>query len=414
MMSSARLELEDPRLLPTMLVPPPEDADPHSGRVRRSRRDWVVDVAVFAIALLLGSAGLRTEAARTDLSSTLQVADLVCGLLATGLLWLRRRWPVSVALIVVVFGCFSTFAVPATFIAVFTVAVHRRFAVTAAVAALLLATMPIYVAVHPDSNEPSWFTIVIGALLTGIVVALGMFVRARRQLVLSLRERAYRAETEQQLRVEQARQHERARIAREMHDVLAHRISLLSMHAGALEFRPHAPPDEIARAAGVVRASAHQALQDMREVIGVLRDDPKDGIPERPQPTLANLPSLLDESRQAGMHVSSECRIENLATVPASVGRNAYRIVQEGLTNARKHAQGAGVHVTLDGAAGSGLTVEVRNRLALTGSRSAQIPGTGTGLIGLTERASLAGGRLEHGRTPDGDFRLRAWLPWPA
>ena len=192
-----------------------------------------------------------------------------------------------------------------------------------------------------------------------------MFVRARRQLVLSLRERADRAEAEQQLRVEQARQHERARIAREMHDVLAHRISLLSMHAGALEFRPDAAPEEIARAAGVVRASAHQALQDLREVIGVLREEPLDGDPERPQPTLANLPGLLDESRQAGMHVSSECRVEDLTTVPDGVGRNAYRIVQEGLTNARKHAQGATVDVMLDGAAGSGLTVEVRNRLAL-------------------------------------------------
>ena len=114
-----------------------------------------------------------------------------------------------------------------------------------------------------------------------------MFVRARRQLVLSLRERADRAEAEQQLHVEQARQQERARIAREMHDVLAHRISLLSMHAGALEFRPDAPPEEVARAAGIVRASAHQALQDLREVIGVLREEPAvNGGPERPQPTL--------------------------------------------------------------------------------------------------------------------------------
>ena len=88
-------------------------------------------------------------------------------------------------------------------------------------------------------------------LVTAATVAWGMFVRARRQLVASLRERADRAEAEQQLRVEQARQQERARIAREMHDVLAHRISLLSMHAGALEFRPDAPPEEVARAAGV-------------------------------------------------------------------------------------------------------------------------------------------------------------------
>jgi signal transduction histidine kinase len=409
-MSSARLELEHARLLPTVLVPPPGDAD----RVRRSRRDWVVDVTLFATALLLGSVGLRTEGARTDLSSALQLADLVCGLVATGLLWLRRRWPVGVALVVVVFGSFSTFAIPATFIAVFTVAVHRRFAVAAAVAALLLATMPIYVAVHPHANDPAWVSVVIGGLLTGVVVAWGMFVRARRQLVASLRERAHRAETEQQLRVEQARQYERARIAREMHDVLAHRISLLSMHAGALEFRPGAPPDEIARAAGVVRTSAHQALQDLREVIGVLREAPRDADPERPQPTLANLPGLLDECRQAGMRVSSQCHVEDLTAVTPGVGRNAYRIVQEGLTNARKHADGAAVDVTLDGAAGAGLTVEVRNRLALSDSQAAAIPGTGTGLIGLTERANLAGGRLEHGRTPDGDFRLCAWLPWPA
>jgi signal transduction histidine kinase len=215
------------------------------------------------------------------------------------------------------------------------------------------------------------------------------------------------------LRVEQARQQERARIAREMHDVLAHRISLLSMHAGALEFRPDAEPEEIARAAGVVRASAHQALQDLREVIGVLREDPGDGDPERPQPTLESLPELLDESREAGMNVTHACRIEDLAAVPDGVGRNAYRIVQEGLTNARKHARGAAVDVTVDGAAGVGLTVEVRNRLSLAAHDDA-IPGAGTGLIGLSERTHLAGGQLEHGRTPSGDFHLRAWLPWPA
>ena len=141
-------------------------------------------------------------------------------------------------------------------------------------------------------------SLVFIVLVTVATVAWGMFVRARRQLVLSLRERADRAEAEQQMHVEQARQQERARIAREMHDVLAHRISLLSMHAGALEFRPDAPPEEIARAAGIVRASAHQALQDLREVIGVLREEPAvNGGPELPQPTLANLPALLDESR---------------------------------------------------------------------------------------------------------------------
>ena len=112
----------------------------------------------------------------------------------------------------------------------------------------------------------------MGVLASVAVVTWGMFVRARRQLVLTLRDRAERAEAEQHLRVDQARQQERARIAREMHDVLAHRISLLSLHAGALEFRPDAPPEEVARAAGVIRSSAHEALNDLREVIGVLRE----------------------------------------------------------------------------------------------------------------------------------------------
>jgi signal transduction histidine kinase len=239
-------------------------------------------------------------------------------------------------------------------------------------------------------------------------------VRARRQLVQSLRDRAERAEAGQHLRVEQARAHERARIAREMHDVLAHRISLLSLHAGALEFRPGAPPDEVARAAGVIRSSAHQALEDLRAVIGVLRDDPGGAEPERPQPTLADLPALIDESRGAGVRVASTWRLDADAVVPEALGRNAYRIVQEGLTNARKHARGAAVDVTVDGAPGVGLEIEVRNRLPVGAFAAAGIPGTGTGIVGLSERASLAGGRLEHGRTEAGDFRLWAWMPWPA
>ena len=243
------------------------------------------------------------------------------------------------------------------------------------------------------------------------VVAWGMFVRARRQLLVSLRERALRAEAEQQLRVKQARHQERARIAREMHDVLAHRISLLSVHAGALEFRPDAPPEEITKAAGVIRASAQQALQDLREVIGVLREDETEDTPERPQPNIADLPTLIDESRRAGMTVRYENRLPDLGAVPTGIGRSAYRTVQEALTNARKHAPDATVSVVVDGSAGADLTIEVRT--PLMGAASG-IPGSGTGLIGLAERATLSGGRLEHGPTADGEFRVRAWLNWRA
>jgi signal transduction histidine kinase len=400
-----RTELEQPRMLPGVLVPDP-DRDPR----KRTTRDWIVDFTCFAVAIVFGF--LVFAEAMDQMSDDQQFFDLVGGFIASLALWWRRRWPVGVALFVAAFNVYSSSSAIAGAIALFTVAVHRRAAIAFALAGLTLATVPVFLAINPDDEAPYWVNIAIAVLASGAVVAWGMFVRARRQLVLSLRERAERAEAEQQLRVEQARQHERARIAREMHDVLAHRISLLSLHAGALEFRPDAPPDEVARAAGVIRASAHDALEDLREVIGVLREG-EPGEPERPQPTLADLPALIDESREAGMHVRYDWRLPDPAAVPAGAGRNAYRIVQEGLTNARKHAQGAAVDVSVEGAEGEGLTIEVRNRLPV-GVAAAAIPGAGTGIVGLAERASLAGGRLEHGRTSDGDWRLWAWLPWPA
>ena len=398
-------------MLPEVLVP----AEPDAVRPKRSRRDWLVDSTFFLFAIFFGALVFGNVEQREDLSDGFLFLDLAAGLAACVLLWWRRRWPVHIAIVIALLSAFSSFASGAALLSLFNVAVHRRFAVVAAVTAAGLATLPLYIALHPETSKPAWVSVIFVLLVCGGTIAWGMFVRARRQLVLSLRERAERAESEQQLRVEQARQHERARIAREMHDVLAHRISLLSMHAGALEFRPDASPEEIERAAGIVRASAHQALQDLREVIGVLREEPavNGGGPERPQPTLANLPELLEESREAGMHVSADCRVGDLGAVPDGVGRNAYRIVQEALTNARKHAHGAAVEVLLEGEPGGGLTVEVTNRLPV-GVPAAQIPGTGTGLIGLSERTMLAGGRLEHGRTPAGDFQLRAWLPWPA
>src|SRR5262249_14813362 len=183
------------------------------------------------------------------------------------------------------------------------------------------------------------------ALFAAVGVAWGMSRRSRRQ---TKRERLGRAQAEEQLRVEQIRHAERTRIAREMHDVLAHRISLLSLHAGALEFRSDASPEEIARAAAVVRASARQALEDLRAVIRMLRDGPDDEPPEPPQPTFASLPALLEESRSAGMELRADVLVD-VASVPDSVGRNALRIVQEALTNARKHAPSAPVELRIEG-----------------------------------------------------------------
>jgi len=398
-------------LLPGGLLYSIVGADP-ARPARRSPRDWFVDWLLFVLSGLSVFGLSFTVLGDETIPVGMRWLDIGLGIASTGAIWTRRRWPTAFALVMVPIGCVSLTAVFAGMLSLFTVAIHRKVAISASIAVLNAAAAPIFQLWRPDPELPFWLVTALAVVTTFAIFAWGMFVRARRQLVVSLHERAVRAESEQQLRVGQARYLERTRIAREMHDVLAHRISLLSLHAGALEIRPDAPPDEVARAAGVIRSSAHQALQDLREVIGVLREE--DVEPTRPQPTLADVPELIEESRGAGMKVTLDCRVDDIDTVPAAVGRNAYRIVQEGLTNARKHASGVRVEIIFEGTAGRGLTVAVRNPAPVGESVPTGIPGAGTGIIGLAERTGLAGGRLVHGRTPSGDFELRAWLPWPA
>ncbi len=406
---------------------PPGTLTAPAARARRTRRDWFVDSTFF-----LAAAGWAVVAWDDSLSaeplwslfvgpSWLNEVDAVASLVLCGALWGRRRWPVGLALASLPLALFSIGSAVALLIILFTVALHRPFPVAAGVFGAHLLISPISLWWHSELAMSLWLTVGGGLLFLGAMLVWGMFVRARRQLVVSLRERAHRAEAEQQLRVTRARQLERNRIAREMHDVLAHRISLLSLHAGALEFRPDASPEEVSRAAGVIRGSAHAALRDLREVIGVLRAETgvaEGAEPERPQPTLVDVPTLIGESRAAGVRVSLVEEVADRAEVPPAVGRSAYRIVQEGLTNARKHAPAAVVDVRLAGRRGDGLTVEIRNPWPVGAASPAAgsgdgIPGTGTGLVGVAERVGLAGGRLEHGRDAAGHFRLAAWLPWP-
>ncbi|WP_414930648.1 histidine kinase [Streptomyces sp. SHP 1-2] len=395
-------------LLPSALVEQ-LDPEPSGRRPRRTARDWLVDFSCFLLAVLLGVLNLETLRREPGLGQGLSAADQVIGALACAAVWLRRRWPVGLAVVMVPVGLVSVVAAGTTLVAVFTVAVHRPFRYVAWIAGTVIAVQPLFYLWRPDPDLPYLGSVVFSALLITAVAGWGMLARSKRQLLLSLRDRARRAETEARLRAEQAQRLAREAIAREMHDVLAHRLTLLSVHAGALEFRPDASREEVARAAGVIRESAHEALQDLREIIGVLRaGDPDDA--GRPQPTLDALGTLVDECREAGMRVASAGRVTEPGALPASVGRTVYRIAQEALTNARKHAPGTEVTVTVTGAPGEGLDVTVRNTPP-TGAVPA-VPGSGQGLIGLTERATLAGGTLRHGPTPDGGFEVAAHLPW--
>src|SRR5215470_15227969 len=374
----------------------------------RSARDWIVDSVLFLLAAVLGvTAGVTS--ARHGLKGPLLVIDAIGGVVLCLALWWRRRWPLGLGLASLPVLAVSSAAGPAGVVILYTVAAYRRWQLAVLVAAAQVALLPLGRAIHPQGNSAAAYYLT-GTLGPAVVVAWGMFRRSRRQ---AQRERERRAEAEEQLRIEQIRYAERTRIAREMHDVLAHRISLLSLHAGALEFRPDAPPEEVARAAAVIRASAHQALDDLRAVIGVLRDRTDGQGPQPPQPTLAALPGLLAEARAAGMRIHADIRLPDQAAVPDIIGRHALRIIQEALTNARKHATSARVELRLDGAPGHGLTIEVRNPSPVLATAESTIPGTGTGLLGLAERATLSGGRLEHGLDEHGHFRLHAWLPWP-
>ncbi|MFI1015205.1 sensor histidine kinase [Streptomyces sp. NPDC020965] len=378
-------------------------------RPSRTVRDWGVDTLVFVFAAFIGLAAADTSDQLNN-SETVVLADQLIGAAACCAIWLRRRWPVQLAAALAVVTLISPVTAGAFLVSLFSLAVHRPFRPVALVGLLSAAVAVAQPFLRPDPTLHVLGSITIGEVFVLLATGWGMLVRSRRQLVVVLRERAHRAEAEAELRAEQAQRLAREAIAREMHDVLAHRLTLLSVHAGALEFRPDAPPEVVARAAGVIRDSAHEALQDLRQIIGVLRA-PDDGeYGDRPQPTLASLDALVSESRAAGMRVTLDNRVGDPADVPAILGRTVYRIAQEGLTNARKHAPGAGVTLAVHGGPDAGVTIEIDNPAPV--GEVPKVPSSGQGLIGLTERATLAGGRLQHGRTGAGGFHVRAWLPW--
>ncbi|GGM22615.1 sensor histidine kinase [Promicromonospora citrea] len=362
------------------------------------------DAAEVAITATVVCAMTAVSLVLRDLPGPLAVVVAVAAASAgIAQLW----WPLPGGIAAGVLAGVSSVATPASTISTLQIAWRERFGTAAVVAGVGAAghLAQWFVASSPPIPF-RWWALLVGAVY-GALLAWGAFGQSRRALLVSLHQRAVRAEAEQGRRVAEARASERRELAREMHDVLAHRLTLVATHAGALEYRPDAPPERLAQAAGVVREGVHQALDELRQVIGLLREDgPADTAP----PGLEDVPALLDDARRADQRVTVR---EDLSDTPppVAVGRAAYRVVQEGLTNARRHAPGAAVELSLRGTPGEGLEIAVTNDLAETASRTPP-PGGGLGLVGLTERVRLVGGRLDHGAAA-GRFGLRAWLPWP-
>jgi signal transduction histidine kinase len=388
-------------------------------RNRRTRREIVADTACVALCaaggllLLVTKAGAHGDGWVPGSGEVAFVVDAGIGAVACATIWFRRRWPAGVALATIPPLILSLSAGAASLFAVYNVSLRRPARVALIMAGLhQIAIIGFYLLWV--STYPFWAVWLLALTELVAAVALGMYQRARGQLLDSLRDRAEQAEAAQHLLADQARQAERTRIAREMHDVLAHRVSLIALHAGGLEVRRDPAPDEVRETAGLIRSTARQALEELRAIIGVLRDGGgvSDEAPHAPQPSLPDIPRLVEESRRAGMNVELDMRVEKPEAAPAALGRDTYRIVREALTNVSKHARGTAATVSVSGRPGQGLHITIRNRLPLYQTAEAPLPGAGLGLVGLAERVTLSGGTLSHGPSPDGDFVVNAALRW--
>jgi signal transduction histidine kinase len=271
----------------------------------------------------------------------------------------------------------------------------------------ILAAVLMLIAVRPW--VPSFETVTGGAFFTVFPALFGLYISNRAELIQALTERAERAEREQELLAEQARADERVKLAGEMHDVVTHRVSLMVLQAGAL--RITAADDATRVAAEELREAGCQALTELRDLVGVLRTHAEEGVAEPTDAVrLPDLGELVAESEGVGMAVELIVDGNPLLAAPV-VGRTAYRVVQEALTNVRKHAPGAQTRVHVRYGAD-------RVRLTVRNSAPGQAvdnelggSGSGTGLLGLRQRVELVSGRFRAAARPDGGFEVDAILP---
>jgi signal transduction histidine kinase len=404
----------------------------------RRIRDIVVDVIVILIALGLGlGMTLGSEAILKPLGGVTVVIEVALALSLAA----RRWWPLAVAWISVAAAALlvlvelvapgtliraditvnvastSPLWAPAAPFAVYSAlafAQNRRVAwmPAAALAGLMVIAIPLFPAIPLRSPTETYDTALgfRSVLAVAIGALLGLYVSTRRRAVKALTERAERAERERYLLAEQARADERAKLAAEMHDVVTHRVSLMVVQAGAL--RVTTPDEETKNAAEELRATGCQALRELRDVVGLLRRTPAEDESEaiEPEAPLPDLTPLIAESESTGTPIELIEEGDPLLAAPV-VGRTVYRVVQEALTNVRKHAPGASVQVHVRYRTG-GLRLTVTNTAP---SRAADPmlaeAGSGTGLLGLRQRVELVDGTLEAGPEPDGGFRLEATLP---
>ncbi|WP_347056882.1 sensor histidine kinase [Blastococcus sp. HT6-30] len=395
-------------------------------RMRRAL-PWLVD-GVLTAALAVLHAGRLLAAAPSDVGE--RPIDALAWLLAAvaTLPVLVRRWApwtvlvlASMAMVVfVALGYPPSLSGYAVLVALYGVAAQcpRRLSVPG----LLLAALPMLVVYLQWRAEYTWGSALQDGLLAAAAWSLGDAARTRRLQAVALAERAREAEANREAHSREAVAQERLRIARELHDVMAHSMSVIAVQAGVGRHVMDRDPETARKALGVIEDSSRRTLTEMRQLLGVLRvdDGPGSGsggaasapasAGRGPQPGLDRLDELLAGARATGLVVALTVN-GTARSLPPQLDLAAYRILQEALTNAAKHAGPAEIRVVLTWRPDR-LEVDISDdgRGPVGGRESRGTPG-GYGLIGLQERATSVGGELEAGPDPRGGFRVRARLP---
>jgi signal transduction histidine kinase len=365
--------------------------------LRPPRSDALIAAAFVTAAL---AEAVFAETARPPLAHALIAAPAMAALA-----W-RRRFPLGVAVVVVLAnfainpeGLFSTLL--AIVLVAFTIGAETDLA--RARIGLALLALPLFGAFVAEGLEPSDIAAMI--VFLGGPWAIGVAFRQRSRRVAEAVERAARLERERAADTAAAAAEERARIARELHDIVSHSISVIAVQTQAVRRRLRPDQEREASDLAAVETTARQAMAEMRRLFGVLRSE-EDALALTPQPGLGELDRLLEQVRAAGLPVELDIEGER-AELPPGVDLAAYRIVQEGLTNALRHAGPASASVRLR-YGGEELEVVVED----DGSGpNGSAPAGGHGLVGIRERVTLYGGSFEAGPGAGGGFRLAARLP---
>jgi signal transduction histidine kinase len=338
------------------------------------------------------------------------VLGLLTAVMAVALLWRRTHpWPATAAvataylLAQVATGAVTEMATGTLPLLITSYSAAAYLRTRPALGAGLTALVAAELSVLPDPS-PSSFA--YAALVVGVAWTVGRVLATRHQQVGELEVQAEQLRRQNEQEAREAVAAERARIARELHDVVAHGVSVIVVQAGAAEGVVHSRPDDAAAAMREIQKAGRQALVELRQMLDLLRSSEDDGAGQlHPQPGLADIADLLESARSAGLHTSLQ--VSDLPDrVPPAVGLSAFRIVQEALTNTLKHAQADRVVVRLTGVDGA-LEVHVQD----TGRGLADIGGHGHGLVGMRERVALFGGSLDVTSKPGGGFAVRARIP---